>query len=284
VLKKTIICALVFALLLGGILLWCAVPFYAHEPVYKGKSLSSWLQGYQTGANSSVQIEEAICSMGTNAVPLLLEWSAASDPILKRKIVRLVQRQPLIKINYVFAEQRQWQADRAFRAMRTCNPDIVTMLIGIYERTNGYRFNGHPFLILSAIGRLGAAGQKAVPLLAREAGNTNIIIRETALWALGQITTEPELAVPVLINALNDQSNRVRWIAVSSLFSYGSDAKEAIPMILKQLEDDAKISKPINDVEHRVMHGAMVQTLKQITNLVKDTNSVRDNRTNPAGH
>src|SRR5690349_4235483 len=51
------------------------------EPSYAGHSLSYWLRRtYHPDPSISGQAEEAIRSIGTNAVPMLIQWLSERDP------------------------------------------------------------------------------------------------------------------------------------------------------------------------------------------------------------
>ena len=58
------------------------------EPVYQGKSLSFWLQGYIQGGSyigvwPEPEVDEAVRQIGTNAIPALLHMLRAHDSKLK---------------------------------------------------------------------------------------------------------------------------------------------------------------------------------------------------------
>jgi hypothetical protein len=61
------------------------------DPVYKGKPLSYWLQGYSTGIRpgtgpSSSEATEAVFEAGTNGLPLLVHMLGARDSKLKMRL------------------------------------------------------------------------------------------------------------------------------------------------------------------------------------------------------
>src|ERR1044071_4458241 len=93
--KKTraaAITALVLATL--GALLWIRLSPGEREPVYQGKTLTRWLSDFWPGRNPTPEKVEqdklAVHQIGTNAIPILLQWISARDGPLKQKMVRWI--------------------------------------------------------------------------------------------------------------------------------------------------------------------------------------------------
>src|SRR5437016_1990502 len=90
---------LVFVLIVGiGGLFWLALT--PQEPSHKGKPLRFWLsRATEAGAVFSdqkdpnvIECREAIRSIGTNAIPMLLRILRAKDSTFKRAAMDLVER------------------------------------------------------------------------------------------------------------------------------------------------------------------------------------------------
>src|SRR5262245_61766710 len=82
--------------LLLCITLWWILKPDNHNPTYKGKRLSVWLQGYDSGDQHERAItDEVVRQIGTNAVSFLLHELGVNDSALKTKLVHLASRQGL---------------------------------------------------------------------------------------------------------------------------------------------------------------------------------------------
>jgi len=83
--------ALVLATL--GAVLWILLSPGEREPVYQGKSLTYWLSDFWPGRKPTPEKLEqnklAVRQIGTNAIPILLQWISAKDGPLKQKMVRI---------------------------------------------------------------------------------------------------------------------------------------------------------------------------------------------------
>jgi len=92
--RVTAIAALVLAAL--GTVLWIALSPREHEPVYQGKTLTYWLSDFWPGRNPTRERVEqdklAVRQIGTNAIPILLQWISAKDGPLKQKTVMWIDR------------------------------------------------------------------------------------------------------------------------------------------------------------------------------------------------
>jgi len=71
------------------------------EPVYQGKPLSGWLEGYDSPKNQQSwrQTDEAIRQIGPKAIPTLLQMLRVSESApWKQKLLALAYKQHFIKI------------------------------------------------------------------------------------------------------------------------------------------------------------------------------------------
>ena len=96
-----------------GLVIWLALP--QREPLYQGKPLSFWLRGFnladnQPGKPSFDESVEAVRATRTNALPVLLRMLRARDSDLKHGLIRLAQKQRIIRIEYVAADTQRWAA------------------------------------------------------------------------------------------------------------------------------------------------------------------------------
>jgi HEAT repeat protein len=119
-----------------------------------------------------------------------------------------------------------------FQKLGAAAKDAVPALVEICEQNlSGLRQETAP----AALGHIGPAAKKAIPVLLRCATNTGPMVRGNAIYALGQIQGEPELVVPLLLKSLHDPDPGVRGDAAFSVGAFGT--RQAIPTLLELLDD-----------------------------------------------
>jgi HEAT repeat protein len=246
-----------FALLLlavvGGVMWLILRP---SEPMYKGKPLSVWLEGYEPPFGGPIndaryaEADQAVRHIGTNAIPTLLHRLSAKDSPLTLRFVALARKQHVFQVNFRPASMLQQEGEDGFRALGAVGKDAVPELIRMFEQDHALEDRT---LATQALGIIGPAAEEAVPMFVRSIGDANWGYRWLAVSGLGQIHARPEITVPALIKCLNDQDSRVRRLAPDAIGAFGSDAKLAVPDLLKLLADsDARVQK------------AAIEALKQI--------------------
>ncbi len=84
--KMMLVTATIAALVL---VIWCALPSHLIEPSYEGCSLSGWLERGTVSVHPEKQakLDEAYRSMGSNALPFLLNWMQYEQPRWKGKFI-----------------------------------------------------------------------------------------------------------------------------------------------------------------------------------------------------
>lgn len=93
--RRAAIAILVLAAL--GALLWILLSPRDREPVYQGKTLTYWLSDFLPGPphQTPEKVEQnkfAVRQIGTNAIPILLQWISTEDRPLKKKMVTWIAR------------------------------------------------------------------------------------------------------------------------------------------------------------------------------------------------
>jgi HEAT repeat protein len=213
------------------------------EPVYQGKPLSFWCAQEYSGNLSpdsnmdlQTQAEIAIRTIGTNAIPTLLRWLRAKDSKFKLKLIQLVQKQHLVRINWNVASARHMEAAMGFYRLGPLGESALPDLIEIY---NEHRPDLDYVSISAAsiIGYIGPGAADAVPQLVQDTTDTNADIRWSAVRVLGKIHSRPGLAVPALTKTLRDPVHGIRRDSAISLGAFGIDAKSAVPELIKALSD-----------------------------------------------
>jgi HEAT repeat protein len=234
-------------------LAWLLVPTGTTEPFVDGRPLSSWLD-YYVHRQSEAQHEKAdqvLDQVGTNAIPTLLWMLRQKDSDTKRKIMELLQKQPFIKFHYIPAERRNGAAYFAFLRLGARAEAAVPGLIEIYQQKISPASRRSATL---SLGVIGPVAKRAIPLLIRDLGDTNVPVRCDILLALGHFRAEPQLVVPALANALRDSDASVRLFACTALWSMGipkaagvrdssaPSLKETVPALVHLLSDsDARV-------------------------------------------
>jgi hypothetical protein len=255
--KRIYIALAVLLVILAGVIAWQVLR--EREPVYQGKRLSVWLQGYQVWnyqlREDSPGVDAAVRQIGTNALPTLFRMLSAKDSALRLMLVRFAQQHTYtgtklshtrdgrlyyrtvrrgIGINPTPSETLNFRAVAGFRALGSDASNAVPKLTEIYKQTPG----SGPWGPGAALGAIGPAAGEAIPSLLLNVGNTNAGAREIAVRALGEIHSQSQLVVPVLIAALHDPASEVQRQASLALGRYGEKAKAAVPALLEILKHD----------------------------------------------
>jgi HEAT repeat protein len=210
------------------------------QPVYQGKRLSSWLKVYRLGwmIHTTLNADEAVRQVGTNALPTLLRMLRAKDSALKVKLMELAKRQHIIKIEYTTAQELNYRAACAFRALGVEAQSAVPALIEIANRNIS---PASQCRAIESLGSIGPSAKEAVPSLLGWATNADSEVRDHAITALVEIHAEPYRVCALLINALHDPSPVVQINALVALANFGPNAKLAVPALVEFLNahDDA---------------------------------------------
>ena len=197
--KRVWIAIVVFCVALAGVIGWQVVQ-PGDQPVYEGKTLTSWLTGVTEGGTAGyMKAEEAVRQVGTNAIPTLLRLLWASDSALKVKVVGLLERQHVVKLGFTSAETWNIAGRLGFKMLGTNAASAVPALIQIARQGTS------PFSQASAIESLGAIGpaaKEAVSYLITLATNQSSGLDFSASWAVVQI--DPEAAARARIRVDND--------------------------------------------------------------------------------
>src|SRR5947209_338906 len=213
--KRVRIALAVWLVAVGGVIGWQVLRL--REPAYQGKRLSLWLQSYSPDSDSP-EVDEALRTMGTNAIPTLLGNLQTKDSALKLKLAALGLR-------YTPAETRHLRAERGFKALGAEASDAVPALIEIYEQNIS---SSARRAAANALVEIGPSAKQAIPALIKSATGTNSEVRAFAVYTLGRMALEAELVDPVLIKSLHDPDREVRYNAafgLGALAFMGGDAK-----------------------------------------------------------
>jgi HEAT repeat protein len=206
------------------------------EPMYEGKPLSFWLEGYDPATRtetSQQQADHAMEAIGTNAIPTLLEMVRMVDSPSKREFVEWARIHPMLHIRFREGYQERSRAIWGFKALGANGKSAVPELIRLLGATNG------PVGASAAacLGEIGPASEPAVSALLKMVKVGNSPDAVIATYSLGKIHAKSEAVVPALITGLASSNYRLRLEAITVLGEFGTDAKSAIPNLLPLLND-----------------------------------------------
>jgi hypothetical protein len=148
--KKCRVISVALSIAVLGGLAWFVLA--AREPSYQGKSLGVWLDQYTHDGDKSARDagEMAVREIGTNAIPTLLRFMRKTDSPWKLKLIALIQRQKAVKIHFITAYDRNYQAFKGFGILGPKASGAVPALMEIYrhnsENVKGSVPHNHIFL------------------------------------------------------------------------------------------------------------------------------------------
>jgi hypothetical protein len=203
------------------------------EPVYQGKRLRIWLQGYAGTGKKREETDTAVRQIGTNAIPILLGMLHAHDSPLMIKWLTWVSNQRFPGLHYTNPSILNEEAFMGFQALGSNAASAVPKVIIILDQNFSESSKIYATRTLAVIG---PEAKAAVPLLLRVATSTNASDHSDAIWALGQIHASPGEVIPVLIKALHNPSKQDRLFAAIALEKFQGDARPAVPALLEALE------------------------------------------------
>jgi hypothetical protein len=224
-----------------GLVIWKSTG--PDEPVYQGRTLSSWLDHHvaSTAANPPYnspgwhQAEEALRQIGTNGIPTLLEMIRAHDSSWKLKLVRLAEKQRLVRFSHRYAMPLNEEAEYAFRVLGTNAASAVPELVEIYQEDLSASSQRCAALALASIG---SPAKAAIPALVENFTHTNDHVRFYAVSAVATIGGDPDAILPVLKSVLKDSYKSTRWNAVVGMERYGARARSVVPELHEALKDE----------------------------------------------
>ena len=118
------------------------------EPVYQGKTLTYWLSDFWPGRNPTPEKVEqdnlAVCQIGINAIPILLQWIFVKDGFFKQKMVTWISRHPRVPFRLESDVDKNMLAVSGFRILgkSTAGP-AVPALVEIVRTGGGKKTSGY---------------------------------------------------------------------------------------------------------------------------------------------
>jgi HEAT repeat protein len=227
------------------------------EPVYRGKPLSYWLQGYTSAAvftnvPSQMEAYEAVHDAGTNAIPLLLQMLQTENSQAKITLVLWAFSIPYVKHHYSWPLNKSYLGLQGFSALgMNATPAIPDLIKILNENSNSITVE-YAERILGGLGSAPAAAD-AVPALLRIASRTNGEEATFAIQTLSQIHPRVDAVVPVLVKALHDPRAPIRANVAFGLGLFGHDAKPAVPELVAILSEPVPGSNSVPAIPGHLM-------------------------------
>jgi HEAT repeats/PBS lyase HEAT-like repeat len=261
--------ATLLAILLLGIV---AILFWLtrspDEPTYQHRSLHSWLKDLKNwDGDTNAAAYVAFREMGTNAIPSLLNVIESGGPRIDRIIMKINQKQSLVRLPFGRPWDYTMAATRALYAMGTNAKPALPALTNLLLQTNALNAQFESAIVLAGIGSdalpvlltaltnqnyrirslvasgLGSARSDfdvIVPALAVRLQEANYLVSSSAAISLGRLHTRPDIAIPALTNAYSNTNPLVRSSILMSLGEFEHQARPAIPTITSALKDDSQ--------------------------------------------
>ncbi len=130
--SKAIITIAIPAILVAAGLGYLLLP--EREPSYQGKSLSAWFEDHDHSRNEAAQ---AVLHIGTNGIPILLEWLLKNEsmmpPTVERWMVKVFGRSLSKAPSGVFKNKYNQWALSGFRILGTNAAPVVPVLTALLD-------------------------------------------------------------------------------------------------------------------------------------------------------
>jgi len=208
-------------LIVGMLVGWLGVTLSAcaqhdSEPIIQGKTLSVWLQQYNStavsGGEPKEQAEKAVRLIGTNAIPALLKMITQSSFWPSGRVT----------VNIIGID--------GFVILGATASNAVPALVKIFEDRKSPSSQVSAAYALAGVG-LGATA--AIPALLRAATNSESNTHALAFMVLADIPASCEQTIPIATQALSDTNFSVKINAMLVLGKCGSSAKESVPALVE---------------------------------------------------
>jgi hypothetical protein len=212
------------------------------EPRSEGKTLSEWLAIYRRSGFPR-EAEPAVRAMGTNALPLLVEWTRYELPPWRQTLLNLATRpvegKPLSEGKTVYG--KSWiegkslsRAENAQLGFAILNTNATSSIPELEALMKDKR---RPVVGLRAIYALSEIGCPAIPALTNALADPNQSSRVTIIEALYAIERHiPSFrdgcrgaCLPALTRALNDANTEVRRQAKITLNNLDPQTNTSAP-------------------------------------------------------
>jgi HEAT repeat protein len=202
----------------------------AREPEHDGQPLSAYLRSL---TSSQVRLErnarDAIRTLGSNAVPRLIQILDARESRLKTWLNEAANRQSLIRFRFDPLASQQIQAAMACQELGPVAAPAIPSLSRLID---------DPLVGYWAVAALAEIGPQNFPLLTNALASRWPSTRSAAVGHL-RLVRPRERAVPLLLAVLQDQDSHTRSLAAESIGALGVASPEVIAALAARLDDES---------------------------------------------
>lgn len=190
--RNRILLAGLLVLALGSFMWLVLCP---HEPVYRGKRLSQWLDEYNRagGMDKTESTSNAIRAMGTNSLPFLLAHIKHTDSALKNRFFYEIANNRLVKFRMYGPDPYRAASILALNALGSNAAPVCPELLKIAGNADDPRSLWWGTQALLAI------GPAAIPTLAKLCNSTNKNVRDDAVLMIATMKAAPSPRFSALV-------------------------------------------------------------------------------------
>lgn len=209
----------------AGLGVWWLRPGDPPEPVYRGKTLSAWLDGRRATPQGPVVLSDevvaAVRALGPEAVPTLLAWLRVSDSSVNRHARFLLEKRLGLPLRVPSNREKRMRAMYGFRALGQAASSAFPAIVAIALNSPDDWQRG------DAINALTQSDADTMRRLAEGLKSPDREVRLRAIFALACIRIAPdEVCLPALEGAvLNDPDPEVRARAARAITLFNENLK-----------------------------------------------------------
>jgi HEAT repeat protein len=235
--RNVILCSLTLCLILGTSRRSLAGQD-DEEPVYDGRSLSSWIASLGTGFEHELATS-ALRRIGWASAPALRKAISHDNELVRVRAAGLLWEiaKDKVAVNVVAAGVMSNDSDVQFEAVVTIEkmgPDaegaIPALLAAFKNPSQQTQWYAQQALL--------GLGSRSVPILLSAMGHKDEGIRTCAVSTLCCMHDQFETSLPSFVALLDDQSPQMRAVAAKALGSFGTRAALAVPPLRRALKDN----------------------------------------------
>src|SRR5260221_308103 len=195
--KRRLYLLLIGLVVVVGLFLALAFPSREREPEYGGKRLSEWVMRLPwTPENEPSEAEDAIRSIGTNAIPYLLDWIRYYPSDWRRSLDdKFFQFTYLLGRARILQDQKEMRAIAAMWAFKVFSAEADQSMPALANLLNSSKAKK---IQIRAAGALGFCGKNALPPLLAVLTNQDVGLRIAAAESIGLLRTNARPAIPAM--------------------------------------------------------------------------------------
>jgi hypothetical protein len=210
------------------------------DPRYEGKALSGWLRlADKANPKSSerAKAEEAIRAIGTNALPLLLKWTAAEPNGVQDNFESIAKRIVGAKragewSATLFGKQagaKHELAGKGFEILREQAAPAIRRLSEMAKK------RGNPFALFM-LAKIGKSGLPRILDVLGDATDENRYVAVDCVSILQSSGVDCSVALPTLLECLTGTNHLVAMCAVGALESFTNYPDIVIPGVFNRIQ------------------------------------------------